>query len=634
MADEDIMFKEAEGYLRATIDNQTLDLQVKEIVKQETYITLNKDNLDTAIKDNIEFSGIIDTEEESMRDLLRSGILYVTIQDTNFNNLIETIVPFENRNFDVSISNSLPMGDYYCKIEYLESKYFLGCEYTIKFKITKRAIGYKFDKSIYVGYPNQTVNVQMYLYDYKTKLPIETTVLYKFNRKEYLGRTDKEGYITMSVTIPDVVKEDCKSFMKEICPDSPEEIEYGPYYTMDTKGWVYQNGQLIQWFDSEYHYYVGDLGINAIKLDEEEITDIDQERYHVLEIEIQSDSYTTYPISVIIHVQKSPTVIFWEDSIKYDMNVRLLGYVEGAIGRARYGAIVLTIKDEPVEYRFYIDEYGNFDYCFDPIDAMTSSSNNLEHYIEEIGNTRKITPQINFEVDKGNIINTINDNEYGKTYVYDVHDDTYLKATAKITAVKNNEVIPITEGMVCFIIYRQRYDGIWVRNYRYSEEITDDGEAEIVFDLSKDGKYYIYAEYYGMFEYNDTISQKQYYQVINDATTVKFNKKDALELNMELYQFIHINDGMEGHDLKLNIDDWFNFDTSVQGLHTAEFDPLEINKTINTLADIKKIKLNINEPDIEFEQETGSGMKNVHNKKVELEIDELDIEVTQEEDNG
>ena len=564
MADKNIMFKDAEGYLKATIDGETIDLNVKEIIKQNTFITINKDSLDTPLRNDIEFTGMIDTISDSMRDLLRSGILYITVQDKMFKTVIQTTVPFENRNFSVCLPNSLPIGDYYCKIEYLESKYFFGCQYTTQFKITKRPIGYKFDKSFYSGYPNETIEVEMYLYDYKTKEPIQTVVSYKFNDKEYMGKTNEYGYITMSLTIPDVIKENCKSFKgckSEDEQETPEEDKH--YYTMDTKGWVYQNGQLIRWFDSEYSYYVGDLGIQAIKVnnEEEELSDINEERYHILEIDVQNDSYITYPISVRIHVNKSPTTIFLQDKIKSidDIRIRLVGYVEGMFSRAKYGAIKLTIEDEPIEYTFCLDDEGNFDYCFDPIDAMIKSSNDLENYIEGIGNTRKVIPQIDFEVDTQNVINTIN-GEYGKTYVFDVYNETFLKATAKMSQSINNKVVPITEGMVCFIIYRQRYDGVWVRNYRYSEEIDENGEAQIIFDLSADGNFYIYAIYYGMFEYDDVVSRKQYYNVINDSNTIKFNKQDALELGeLDIQQEMYIND-KDIYRLKLDIDNWYDAD--------------------------------------------------------------------------
>lgn len=613
MANENIMFEHA-GYVKAKIDDEELNLEVKRIQKQPTEIILNQENIDITLGDNIEFSGIIKTIEE-MQDILNSGLLYVTIQDNNSNDLILTTITFEDKKFEASIPNSLPSGDYYCKIDYLESKYFLAYHYIIKFKINKRAIGYKFDKMSYMGYPNQQIDVQLYLYDYKTKKPVESTVVYRFNGEEFLGRTDKYGYLTMGITIPEVIKENCKSFMEEEMSDLAEETDEDGYLfdidkirsSLDTKGWVYQNGQLIQWFDSAYHYYVGELDIDAIERGEgEKTSDINEERYYTLEIEIINDKYITYPISLKIHVMKSPTTIIIEEKNKINNKTRIIGHVDGAVGRVKYGAIILEVQNELEKIKFYIDEYGNFDYYYDPIEAAKNSSNNLENHIPEKGNTRKINVMLDFEVDKSEIINTIVDGEYGKTYVYDVYDDTQLYATVKVSAIKNNEVVPVKEGMICFIIYRQRYDGVWVRNYRYSEEITDDGEAEILFELTKEGKYYIYAEYYGMFEYNDAKSKKQHYQVINDATSIKFNAKDALQLDMNWKCYISITDDeRDNNDRRLLIDN-ISVEPSIIAPQDVSLGPLRINDNIEVSKlhkDIRMKKIRLEEPNIEITQE-------------------------------
>lgn len=520
MAEEEL-FVQADGYLQATIDNQTENnIKVYKINKQETRIILNQSSLDTAINEDIYISGtVITTNQDSdtqNKFRAQTGIMYIKILNASNQVIIEETTPLErNGLFSICLPNKLQMGTYYCVIEYPESKYFLSCSHTTQFDITKRTIGYKLDKSSYSGYPNQEVTVKLYLYDYKTKLPIEVLMSYSFDGKEYLVRSDGDGYATINITIPDVNKEDCKSFMDEynayiktITPVEEQEEEPQRIYMMGLKGWVYQNGQLIQWFDDEYTYYVNR---NPVTIVEEGMSDPEkaerettQLKYHILTINIDDEKYVAYPIAIRIYVKKSPTTIDVHTIKPADDKIRLAGDVYGAIGKAKYGKMGFQVINQNQEEIFFINDDGSFEFFYDPVESMLQSSNNRK----EIDHQNTIHDKMTLtEL----IIADTYDDVDDETYIYNVYNNKQLKAIVNVTTSEDEK--PVLEGMVRFTIVRKRDGKI---NYKYTEEITDDGQAIMLFDLSTVGDYYIYAEYFGMFNYLNSNSDFKQYTVINE----------------------------------------------------------------------------------------------------------------------
>ena len=145
-----INFRDTDNRVRVRIDDEENDdLIIKEIIKLPTVIQLNQ-TLDTALKNDIILDAslfsvgeAIDTDNTQYENYLENNYLNNFDSDGSVNITIlhkneiyyQNTVSFTKGKIQDKISNTLPIGEYVCIIEYQGNKFYEASTLTINFNI-------------------------------------------------------------------------------------------------------------------------------------------------------------------------------------------------------------------------------------------------------------------------------------------------------------------------------------------------------------------------------------------------------------------------------------------------------------------------------------------------------------------
>lgn len=494
-----------DGFLRATIDGETISWsQIKKIIKKQTQIYNNQD-INTSLYDVINinmFLAVIDenennnnahssnvaddfsdvtTDKEENIDIDSNnqylGMVDVPIYDADMNIIGYQSTPSINNPYNttqytgvergivhITISNALktyidtnidvvdgliqahfqhnlPLGEYQLTVSYPGNKYYEGCVYTINFQVDKRLVQYQFTSDKYEGYPNNDIYVRFQLTDVINQYPVQCNVQYFFNDQEYVTSTDSDGKCVIHLIIPDIDKTKCTELMTN---------------------------------DSIYAYS------------------------YPLIISLKNDNYKLKnDITRTIYALKLPTEISVYSNDDDETQTIFEGNVmsiNDTITNVQYGDIVLSFDETDSYYpTATLDENGHFSIVVDVDKISLPIANNPtidEYYLDD---SIKKNTQITIDLPK---------TEY---YVGDE-----FKCHALVEANINATYQTITEGMVIFILTNVTTNKVI---YQHICEVDDSGEAEMIFELSTIGSYKINATYYGMFEYKSAQSESIDYTV-------------------------------------------------------------------------------------------------------------------------
>lgn len=212
-----IKFKDYDGYLKATIDGQTLPLQLKEIIKDKVSIYNNASTglpLYTSIPINVSLT----TEHDN---IIEKGLIKVQILNDKEILYEEEGYLVENK-YKSTIDKHLPLGTYIIKVFYSGDKYFEESTLQYYLTIEKRTLLFKMDKVAYHGKPYEDINVHIELYDMITKVPvINTRIDYIYDDIHYITKSDNKGAIDFQITVPN----DCQGDIIKIYVEN-EVYEY------------------------------------------------------------------------------------------------------------------------------------------------------------------------------------------------------------------------------------------------------------------------------------------------------------------------------------------------------------------------------------------------------------------------
>lgn len=512
MPTEQIQFEDTDKYLTATIDNQTLDLSVKRIVKTETVITL-LNAVDTALNNNINIKASLKANNTP----IMKGNVLISILDDNMHIIYQHIVSVSQGNIIDTINNNLKLGKYYLKIEYFGSQFYLPCEYITSFTINKRYVGYKLYTDNIHGYPNDVIDFRIKLFDFYTHQPLSCNIQYSINDISYLTSTNEDGIGILHITIPDVDESKCNIYLSE--SDTNDEIIIGykeeEYYNddgnlrtlksfttdiatsidMDHKGYIYNEEEEILWFDQAYYQdipenYQSEYNPDFIINSNNTSTTTTQYGYPVV-ISIIDDTYYREDIIQYIYAEKISTQI-GTSSIKNNNNHVIIEGNMFSEYDIKYGTVSLIINGNSL-VSHNIDKNGHFILEWDVNNILGNESNNIT-------NNEDYTYALNQRNININIVQDEN-NEYKV--------NNTMRTTAYIRTQGDNKVI--TDGMVYFTIHDVNKNNQEI--YRFPTELNNDGEAILLFDISTVGKYYVQAHYCGMFEYLDADSNIEKYTI-------------------------------------------------------------------------------------------------------------------------
>lgn len=201
--------------LTATIDNQKKEIDIYKIIKLPTQFYLNK-NIDTILGKEISidlFLGYTDDEEILP---IPKGFVYFTITSLSGNTeYLKTTEYFTNGEIKTQLTNLLPIGSYLLNVEYPSSKYYESTTITIQFLINRRTVKCILDKEYYEQYPGKILNITAQLLDTENNKPISNCIVnYFFNDYEFVTQTNNQGYAQITITMPNIDKEQCVTNLK------------------------------------------------------------------------------------------------------------------------------------------------------------------------------------------------------------------------------------------------------------------------------------------------------------------------------------------------------------------------------------------------------------------------------------
>ena len=201
--------------LTATIDNQKKEIDIYKIIKLPTQFYLNK-NIDTILGKEINidlFLGYIDDEEILP---IPKGFVYFTITSLSGNTeYLKTTEYFTNGEIKTQLTNLLPIGSYLLNVEYPSNKYYESTTITIQFLINRRTVKCILDKEYYEQYPGKILNITARLLDTENNKPISNCIVnYFFNDYEFVTQTNNQGYAQITITMPNIDKEQCVTNLK------------------------------------------------------------------------------------------------------------------------------------------------------------------------------------------------------------------------------------------------------------------------------------------------------------------------------------------------------------------------------------------------------------------------------------
>lgn len=470
---ENLELQDSDKYIRTTIDNTTLEVELKKIKKLPTkMINLISDNvvpIFTEIPISIAFysypyprsntytDDIINFDIESDINIIpmykaeqhkvngewefqnifvsydeyldkenlspiAQGDVTLQIIDKENNIVIEQDYNFTNGKLEINLANELSFGQYTMRAYYHGNKYYKPCTLSYDFFIQKRKLGFQFDKDAYSGNPLENIDIQVKIYDILTHRIIpDCYVNYIFNDENFLAKTNINGYISITLTLPEQEYE-CKNDI----------ISYPLQLYIDND--IYLTSVVTQ-----------DITIN--KLDTQ------------------------------INAQIIPSS---ENETEFYINGNVIAKNYDALENVKHGDVLLYFSEEQ-QFLNQVSSDGIFNFTLDATDFQNIASNDF--ITEAVDIIKKI---------KTNVQITANN-------TYDIGKEFAVKA--KIQNLTTTDIID--EGIVVF--------SLMLNNEiitQYTAEVDSNGESFGYFYPSTKNNYTIRAEYLGMFEYQNATASK------------------------------------------------------------------------------------------------------------------------------
>ena len=395
-------FKNIDGDLSVTIDNATDSLQMKELIKEDTFFTLNK-SLDTPLYSSIKVDLLLyrnSVQEESAEDtdevqnsenieteptaynVVETGYVKLKILNLNRTQVYdEQTINFYDGIIQTEMINTLSLGHYILEAYYDGNKYYNPAPiYSIQFSIKKREITCIFDSDYSTGYPGQKINIGATIKDTLSNEPISNCqVTYNFNDIDYFTQTNSAGYTVFNIEIPEVDKYQCFEQPEEPIINTLNDEQH---YYIDSDG-------NIQWLDEETFINDDELG-SVLTLDDAEdtegeieisivddyddnipdipYTDVTANIYNYkLNVSVDSNIYyNSEEISIIVQMQKINTDInFYAVPDNYG-NIHIegdvIGYYDDVNTGVTYGYVNPSISNIPNVQKYEVNDFGHFDF--------------------------------------------------------------------------------------------------------------------------------------------------------------------------------------------------------------------------------------------------------------------------------
>lgn len=542
---EEVRFKDTDMSVNVTIDNESKELPIKEIIKLPTFIKLNQ-SLNTAYHDDIvvDLSLYYINEDGEEKPLNIDGNIIASFSNESIiawrnrsNNLSckETIVPLNDNIMwldennqpvhtdaikavvkectaeDIYIEeytipfkkgrtralfrNNIPIGEYVFLFEYMGNKYFEETYYESTFTINKRQAICVFDEEVKSNYPREDIAFNGILKDAKTDKRLSNVPLnFNFHGARYLTGTNENGEFTIFVTLPDADISHCALFMNE---DDFSPIEHWMEYLSNSDTQYIDEDGNIRKKDLLY----GDIVEFNNVIPEGTSEDINT---YISDTGDKSLSKTTYPIDV--YFPDSP------DNSYYLINTRVHADVKKIPTSLTLGTtncndtsnIIqinggVTTEDNNVHYGRVVVEFPEANYTHTPASVVDYDGS------------------FNATIDLKTIYNIYNNNTNSTLEVYQAADEkdteVILSGDTKVNVgetfiieatIKSIDSSIVKDGMIVFII-KDREDSNNII-YKYATELDNTGTAILAFNTSKKANYFIQAKYYGMFGYTNSVS--------------------------------------------------------------------------------------------------------------------------------
>lgn len=513
--------------LTATIDNQTITLNMNKIVKAPTVFICNS-NLNTVINAPIDidlFLGYEVANDESIElineeDIIEFEEFSLKGVEKGFINLKITSVSqqiqyYENRyNFTDgqiidTINLPLPIGEYLLTADYIGNKYYEPGTITINFEVGKRNAKCIFESTDVQAYPNENIQIGLTLIDDMSGKKISNCLLnYYFNGYEYITQTNEQGYCNLNITTPDINPDICPLNTITINQDLEvtEEIEDGVYY--------YDDDGNIQ--------YANDLTtfINDISEEEAEFLEVDTPLEEDIEDGYENEedteqTYTlvpTYPLEVAIN---STTYVLISENI---INILLKSYRTEINYQTTNDGYRIHVEGDVIAYddndNLVNVEYGNVNFDISELMPHPNKTNTIDSNGHFSFDTEIIEAEsANVSPQPTKLFSTSKTTQIGLTSKSDLivsrnyAEGHHVSFQASVTTNR----ISVPYGMVTFIITKDCKEV-----YRYITEVDVNGEAFFNFDVSTLGEYEIQAHYHEIFEYQESESNIITYNIIED----------------------------------------------------------------------------------------------------------------------
>lgn len=530
-----INFRDTDNRVRVRIDDEENDdLIIKEIIKLPTVIQLNQ-TLDTALKNDIILDAslfsvgeAIDTDNTQYENYLENNYLNNFDSDGSVNITIlhkneiyyQNTVSFTKGKIQDKISNTLPIGEYVCIIEYQGNKFYKASTLTINFNINRRLAICTFDKNYIHGSPKENIKVSGVLKDAETNRPIENcAVSFDLDGETYTTTSQNYGALILNMTIPDTHFLHCPLFITEekvaeIEPGDPYEEEYEEEY-IDDDGNIHLKSDIE--YEPENTTSDGKENIEDYNDEHDNTQDFsdeyDKQFYqnasYVVNLHIDNDSYYLSNTSIIIQVDKLTTNInidtgdYNEDTEEMNFNGYVIANVLGNNEVAHYGRVNIDFKDFNYSYNnIYLDENGRFSADIKLTDIYASYNQNDNSEVDIYTSYGISDTIINIDTD---------------TFYEDGQNS--IKAGNPIiveASVKGRNNSIVTDGMIIFYLEK---DSKVV--YKYATELNSMGMGTFVFNTTYAADYKLFAKYCGIFEHNDSETDKKYDIKV---TSIKENK--------------------------------------------------------------------------------------------------------------
>lgn len=499
--------------LTATIDNQTMSLEMNKIIKSPTVFICN-DNLNTvvgapididlllgyAISDSVELideEDVFELENYKIQGIKKGFVNLKITSVSQQKQYYENKYSFNDGKIVDQLKIPLSIGEYLLIAEYAGDKYYEEASIVINFEIGKRNAICLFESETIQIYPNQSTQIGITLIDDVSGKKISNCSLkYFFNGYEYITQTNDQGYCNLNITAPGIDPSICPLNITSVAQDLDviEEIEDGVYYYDDDGNIQYTEDTTV---------FINDISeeeAEILEVDEpiaEDNEDEDEEEVenvtytlipkYPLEIEIDSNTYTLIYgniIDILLKTYKTD-INYTITNNNYDIHIEgdVVAYDDdNNLVNVEYGSVSFDISEltpHPIATNT-VDQNGHF--SFDT-EITETESNNIDPNIYEFS-TQQLTE-----------IELLSLSELTVTRNYALKHHVSFKA--QITSGPNI----VQYGMVAFVITKNQEEV-----YRYVTEIDSNGNAFFNFDVSTVGEYNIQVYYYSIFEYQSSES--------------------------------------------------------------------------------------------------------------------------------